>query len=369
VDRKTLAGTLVAVLVFSLAACGGDEEAPQQSPTSAASVAAAQGPVDGEVVIFSYEDTLEDFIQQPFREANPDLEVTGVPFGNAGQTVTKLRGGFQADVVETCAGEMDLLVEGGFLQPIDTSRVPGWDSLYAFMKRGQGVEVDGELWMVPTQGGISGLVYNADLVPEGAITGYRTLFEGDWEGQIALENHPPDSIPMVAAALGFEDVFNLSSDQLAQVLDYLRSTDRVRTVWDEDAQLINLMEQGEVAAVQAGPWLARVLNKQGGNFRFITPEEGAISWVCGLSIADSAQNLDAAYAFIAHMLDPEIQAEVAKRFEYWGSNPEILETASAKTIENLRLDLAEEVIENAIAESIPPNADEWEDTWRQYLAS
>ena len=91
-DRKTLAGTLVAVLVFSLAACGGDQEAPP-APTSAASDAAAQGPVDGEVVIFSYEDTLEDFIQQPFREANPDLEVTGAPFGNAGQTVTKLRGG------------------------------------------------------------------------------------------------------------------------------------------------------------------------------------------------------------------------------------------------------------------------------------
>ena len=50
-DRKTLAGTLVAVLVFSLAACGGDEEAPQQSPTSAPSDAAAQEPVEGEVVM------------------------------------------------------------------------------------------------------------------------------------------------------------------------------------------------------------------------------------------------------------------------------------------------------------------------------
>jgi len=361
---------LAIALVVIAAACGSDDDGtdPGEGADTDASAAPA-GPVTGDVVIFAYEDTLFPFIQDPFQEANPDLNVEGVPFGDASDTVTKLRGGFQADVVETCAGEMDQLIRGGFLQPIDTSRIPTWDDIYQFMKDGQGVEVDGEYWMAPTQGGIDGIVYNADEIPEGAITGYRTLFEGDWEGQIALENDSTDSMPMVAAALGFPSVFELDSSQIEQVRDYLIDTDRVRTVFDEDAQLINLMQQGEVLAVQAGPELVRVLNKEGGNFAFITPEEGSVSWVCGLSISENAENLDAAYAFINHMLDPETQANVAVELEYWGSNPGILEAADQKTIDNLRLDQAEEVVTNSIPELIPENIDEWEDAWRQYLAS
>ncbi|HET9310039.1 MAG TPA: extracellular solute-binding protein [Actinomycetota bacterium] len=365
--RKTVA--LVALVVIA-AACGDDDGGtdPGQGAGGDASATAA-GPVSGDVVIFAYEDTLFPFIQDPFQEANPDLNIEGVPFGDASDTVTKLRGGFQADVVETCAGEMDQLIRGGFLQPIDTSRIPVWDDIYPFMKEGQGVEVDGEFWMAPTQGGIDGIVYNADEIPEGVITGYRTLFEGDWEGQIALENDSTDSMPMVAAALGFPSVFELDSSQIEQVRDYLINTDRVRTVFDEDAQLINLMQQGEVLAVQAGPELVRVLNKEGGNFKFITPEEGSVSWVCGLSISENAENLDAAYAFINHMLDPETQANVAVELEYWGSNPAILDAADQKTIDNLRLDEAESVVTNSIPELIPENIDEWEDAWRQYLAS
>lgn len=357
-------GTIVASLTL-LVACGGDDPVAE-SPSA---VDGSPAPVQGDVVIFAYEDTLFPFIQEPFQAKYPDLAVEGVAFGDASDTVTKLRGGFQADVVETCAGEMDLLIRGGFLQPIDTGRVEGWDELYPFMKDGQGVEVDGEFWMVPTQGGIDGIVYNADEIPEGVITGYRTLFEGDWEGQIALENDSTDSMPMVAAALGFENVFDLTSEQITQIRDYLVGTDRVRTVFDEDAQLINLMEQGEVLAVQAGPELVRVLNKEGGNFKFVTPEEGSVSWVCGLSIAENAENLDAAYAFINHMLDPETQAAVAVELEYWGSNPAILDAADQETIDNLRLDEAEVVVTNAVPEVIPENIDEWDDAWRQYLAS
>lgn len=353
-------------LVLTAAACGGDDEEPSGDGGTGATPI---GPVSGEVTIFAYEDTLFPFIQEPFQEANPDLDVKGVAFGDASDTVTKLRGGFQADVVETCAGEMRLLIQGDLLQPIDPSRIEVWDEIYPFMKDGIDVEVDGQYWMAPTQGGIDGIVYNADRIPEGTITGYQTLFEGDWEGQIALENDSTDSMPMVAAALGFENVFDLTSEQIEQIRDYLIETDRVRTVFDEDAQLINLMEQEEVLAVQAGPELVRVLNKEGGNFKFVTPEEGSVSWVCGLSISENAENVDAAYAFINYMLDPETQNAVAEELEYWGSNPAILDVASQETIDNLRLDEAETVISTAVPEATPENIEEWEDAWRQYLAS
>jgi spermidine/putrescine-binding protein len=361
-------GVAAIALMLVAAACGGGDDSPASDGTTPPT-GGTEAPVEGEVTIFAYEDTLFPFIQEPFQERYPDLTVNGVAFGDASDTVTKLRGGFQADVVETCAGEMRLLIGGELLQPIDPSRIEAWDELYPFMKEGVDVQVDGQFWMAPTQGGIDGIVYNADRISEGTITGYRTLFEGDWEGQIALENDSTDSMPMVAAALGFEDVFNLTSEQLTQIRDYLISSDRVRTVFDEDAQLINLMEQEEILAVQAGPELVRVLNEEGGNFRFVTPEEGPVSWVCGLSVSANAENVDAAYAFVNYMLEPETQTAVAEELEYWGSNPAILDVADDETIENLQLDDAETVITSAVPESTPENVDEWEDAWRQYLAS
>jgi spermidine/putrescine transport system substrate-binding protein len=369
--RRHLWRTLVAsiALILVATACGGEDDPPEDDGGVTTTDGTEEPVVEGDLTIFAYEDTLFDFIQDPFQERYPDLSVEGVPFGDASDTVTRLRGGFQADVVETCAGEMRLLIGGELLQPIDPSRIETWDELYPFMKEGIDVQVDGEFWMAPTQGGIDGIVYNADRIPEGTITGYQTLFEGDWEGQIALENDSTDSMPMVAAALGFPDVFNLTSDQITQIRDYLISSDRVRTVFDEDAQLINLMEQEEILAVQAGPELVRTLNEEGGNFRFVTPEEGPVSWVCGLSVSANAENVDGAYAFINHMLDPETQNVVAEELEYWGSNPAILDVASEETIEHLQLDDAESVITSAVPESTPENIDEWEDAWRQYLAS
>ncbi len=45
----------------------------------------------------------------PFREANPDLELKTASFNSNKAAAAKLAGGFEADVVEVCADEMEPL--------------------------------------------------------------------------------------------------------------------------------------------------------------------------------------------------------------------------------------------------------------------
>ena len=81
--------------------------------------------------------------------------------------MTKLQNGFQADVINVCTEETQRMVDLGLLQPIDTSRIEAWDTLFPSLKDQEGVMVDGEVYMVPNVGGTSGIIYNPEEVPQG----------------------------------------------------------------------------------------------------------------------------------------------------------------------------------------------------------
>jgi spermidine/putrescine transport system substrate-binding protein len=358
---------LAVMVVFALAAaaCGGDADPTQETPGEPTTPVAPED-ISGTLRVFTYDDSLAKWIVEPFQEMYPNIQLEGSAFADS--PLNKLRGGFEADVIETCAGEMRLLLQGEYLAPIDTSRIPEWDNLYPYMKNAPEVQVDGQVFEVPSQGGIDGIIYNRDVIPDGTISGYADLFAGDWEGYIGVDDDPTDVIPMAALALGYSDIWNLTSAQLQEIHDYLDETGRIRTTVETDADQINLMLSEEIHALQSGPELATTLNAEGGNFGFVVPEEGVLSWVCGMSLSSDAENIDAAYAWINYFADPDLQLTVAERYEYWPSHPSVLDAASEELRERVQLDAAEGLADETIIEDTPENLDEWEDTWRQFLS-
>ena len=89
----------------------------------AAMAVSEDGEVAGSLTFFAYEDAFEPELLNPFEEANPDVEVRTAAFANADETVTKLQGGFQADVINVCVEDTERMVSLGLLEPIDTSRI------------------------------------------------------------------------------------------------------------------------------------------------------------------------------------------------------------------------------------------------------
>ena len=70
----------------------------------------------------------------------------------------------------------------------------------------------------------------------------------------------------------------------------------------------NMFKSGEIVISDGGRATSQDIIKGGGNVGWAAPEEGVLSWVCGLSISADAENLDAAYAFINDHSSPETQA-------------------------------------------------------------
>lgn len=92
----------------------------------------------------------------PFLAQYPDLDVQTAVFASNDEAVTKLQSGFQADVINVCTEETGRMVALGLLQPLDTSRIDGWDTLFPALKEQPGVVHDGEVYMIPNVGGTSG---------------------------------------------------------------------------------------------------------------------------------------------------------------------------------------------------------------------
>jgi len=363
------AHTLTAIVALIVAACGGTQTTPTDSPAPPASETTSPqngGEPSGTVVFFGYEDSFLPEVLASFTDET-GISVETPAFADEDETEAKLRAGFQADVVELCSGEAGSMIEAGLLQPIDTSRIDAWDQIFPSFKDGEDViDEEGDVWIVPLQGGPFGIVYLADAVDP--ITSYQELFFGDYDGDIAVSEEPVSTIWDMAMALGYgPEVDAITEEQVVDAVDALVANERIRTTWSEDGDLIQLLATGEVvAAAHATPDIAQALQEEGIDAVYVAPAEGQILWKCGHGISATAQNLDGAYALINHYLSPEVQTTFAEEYGYLASNAAILEVAPQELIDELRLDDPGAADLVTIPEGLPDNEEFWDDQWQRF---
>src|SRR5262245_51080976 len=138
--RRRLVLLCVMGLIAAACSSGGDAE-----PSSTGSAPpGSPAPVTGTVSLFGYEDNFVPEVLDPFEAMYPDLDVKTAVFGSNDEAVAKLQSGFQADVINVCTEETGRMVDQGLIQPIDTSRIEAWDTLFPVLKDQPGVTVDGE---------------------------------------------------------------------------------------------------------------------------------------------------------------------------------------------------------------------------------
>ncbi len=356
---RLLACILLSLLAAVLAACGSTGAPASQAEAPAD----PDAPATGTLSVFAYQDTITDALMDPFREQNPDLEVRTASFGSNQEAAAKLAGGFEADVVEVCLDEMSPLTARNLLRPLDTDGVTDWDELV--FTDSPGVVEGGDVWMVPLSAGPQGLIYDADEVDAGEIDSFADLFDPQFADQVALEaDYPLPAIAETALALGIEDPMNLDAEELDQVKQHLiDNREQFRALWRSDADVVNLFRSGEIVLADGGPGLAQRIRDTGVNAEWVAPKERPLSWVCGLAITDSAKNFDAAYRLINWQASAEAQA-IRAEGGYVVTNPQAIDEVPAKYRETA--DPAS--IEDAIAETEPPNYDEWVRAFREFQA-
>lgn len=357
--RATIAA-LAAVGLVAAVGCGGGDDGdtsvapPPQDP---------EAPATGTLRVFAYQDTVTDELMDPFREQNPDLEVKTATFGSNQEAATKLAGGFKADVVEVCLDEMRPLTARGLLRPVDPAGIPDWDQLV--FRDAAGVRDGEQVLVVPLSAGPQGLIYDSSKVKQGQVGSFKDLFDERFADRVALEaDYELPAIAETALALGIEDPMNLTPEQLDEVKQYLIDhRDQFRSLWRSDADVVNLFRSGEIVLADGGPGLTERIRRTGVPAKWVAPVERPLSWVCGLSIASDAQNIDAAYRLINWQASPEAQA-IRADSGYVVTNPAAIPLAKPGS----RSTADPKSIENAIPETEPPRYQEWSRAFREFQA-
>jgi len=353
-QHRTVRRTRVAVCASAallLAACGGGSS--ENTATK------------GELRTFTYEDTVAAEILDPFKKANPDLDVRTATFESLDEAAAKLTSGFSTDVIEVCLDEAKPLLKDKLLADIDTSKVSNWNDLSPTFRDADGVTVDGKVVMVPTTAGPHGIIYSTKAFPNG-VDSYTALFDPANNGKVALDGGWLTALADAALASGITDPTAMTDDQVTQMKDKILAAmkdGQFRTISESDSDMANLFKSGEVVLADGGRGTAEEINSNGGEVTWVAPKEGTLSWICGLGISAEAKNVDAAYSFIDYYVSKPAQAIVGD-LGYVITNP----TALSEVSEEFRETANPADLKDTIPQAEPENADVWRSAWQEIEA-
>jgi spermidine/putrescine-binding protein len=358
--KRTALVASLATAALTLGACGfgGSDGDTSVAPAPKDPNAAASGTLR----IFAYGDTVPDEMLDPFREANPDVDLKIATFDSNKSAAAKLAGGFESDVVEVCTDEMEPLLVRGLLRPLDPEGVKDFDKL-AFHDSPDIRNEGGQVLFAPASAGPHGLIVNTDEVTE-SVDSYQALFDPRYADNVALEATPLTAIAVTALAQGLDDPMNLTPEQVDETEQYLLDNrDQFRAFAESDSSMVNLFKSGEVVLADGGRGTTQAMVDDGVPVEWVAPKEGALSWVCGLAITSKAQNIPAAYKLINYYASPEAQA-ISAKLGFVAMNPDALPLVPAK----YKQTADPKNLEEAIPETQPDDSEAYDRAWQEVQA-
>lgn len=266
----------------------------------------------------------------------------------------------QYDVFDGEYFSLPLVVPSGNLQPIDVSRVSGFDKIVPIFITGElydGAKVNSSQgtaphkvmfltdqestefaseptnWatLIPFQYNADTLGYRPDLVGR-EITSWGELFNEEFRGKTSILDIPSIGImdaAMVVEALGlmtFGDKGNMTReelDQITQILIEQKRAGQFRAFWKTFDESVNLMSSGEVVLQSMWSPAVTAVKSQGIQCIYAPLQEGYRAWGGGIGLSKnlSGIELDAAYEYINWMLDGWVGAFLGRQ-GYYSAVPE-----------------------------------------------
>lgn len=316
-SKSVVRGALALTVSALVVACSSSSNSGGGNASSAGPTAGTVGTSSnqsGTLRIFAYSDAFDPSVFAAFTKSNPNLHIQQSEISSDEEAVAKLKAGFQADVINSCAGPVDQERTNGDLQPIDTSRITDWNQIYPFFKNIKGVVVNGKVYMLPLVGGAYGLVYRPSAFPTPPKS-WMSLFTTD--KRITEPDDPLTNIIAAALALGYFPPQTMTAAQLANVKSLLEKQKQHVVTYYQGSAITTLWKQGEVDIT---PIDITLVDQLGGQDAAFAPMNPPLAWTCGYSIGAKAQNLKAVYAYLNYALSPLVQTVQAKKFSYLVSN-------------------------------------------------
>jgi spermidine/putrescine transport system substrate-binding protein len=207
-------------------------------------------------------------------------------FGDEEEAFAKMRAGFKVDLTQPCTYKVPIWKDAGILEPIDTSRLSNWDDLIPSLKTIPGTFEGDKQYFIPTDWGLTSVLYRADLAPEYAGNeSWGMLWDPKYKGRLSMADSLIDGVMVAAIYIGAKDPFNMTDEEMAKTRAALKDQlPLMRYYWSSPADIEQALASGELVAASAWNSSYAALKKEGFDVRYSSPKEGAMTWVCGFCL-------------------------------------------------------------------------------------
>ncbi len=246
-------------------------------------------------------------------------------FGDEDEAFEKLRAGFQADLAHPCSQTVSKWREAGLLQPLDTSRIEGWDELNPGIMSMENLVYDSEgtAWFLPFDWGNTVLTYNSERVDEADVGSLRAFADPRFQGRVTIPDNTDDAYALAYLATGVTDWTQATEEDFQEASAFLREVHRnVLFYWTDSTQLNQAMAAGEIDLAWAWNTTATELSNEGLPIRMKRDtEEGATTWVCGfVHLANAPGDADLVYDYLNAVNSHEVADYMVGAWGYGHAN-------------------------------------------------
>ncbi|WP_137929631.1 ABC transporter substrate-binding protein [Mesorhizobium comanense] len=208
-------------------------------------------------------------------------------------------------------------VKAGLYQPLDRKKLPNYENLAPVFHDNPLTFVDGEVRSLPFAWGSNPLIYDQNYFktpPES----WGVLWDPKLNQQVMMVDDSISAISMTALYLGFEDPFNLNSDQYDAIKKKLIEQKKVLlTYYAGFADGVSLFAQNSVKAMYSmGEPQVKSLKDKGVNAALTIPKEKATGWLDGWMLSPGCRNVELAYAWFDACLAKDTGKSMTTKLGY-----------------------------------------------------
>jgi len=267
----------------------------------------------------------------PFEAANPDCGKVNVkPADTSDAMVTLMRqgGGTVYDGVSASGDATNRLIANGDVAEINVNLIPDYPDIAPFLQSPAHNTVNGKHYGISHGWGGNTLMYRTDKVTP-APTSWATVFDPTaskpYQGKITAYDSPiyiADAALYLKTAnpsLGITDPYELTQPQFDAAVALLTAQQPwVAKYWSLYTDEITNFTNGSTVIGTTWPYQVNTLKASGVKVDAVVPTEGMTGWADTWMMSAHAAHPNCMYKWMAWMVTPKVQAEVA---EYFGEAP------------------------------------------------
>ena len=260
-------------------------------------------------------------------------------FADEEEAFAKMRAGFKVDITQPCTYKIPMWYDAGILEPIDTSRLSNWPDITPSLKTIPVTVFDGKQYFIPTDCGQTSVLYRPDLAPEYVDNEtWGILWDPKYKGRLSMSNSLVDGVMVAAIYSGAANPFDMTESEMAKTRAALKEQlPLIRFYWDSPTEVEQALASGELIAGVTWNDSYATMKGEGHNVKYMSPKEGAMTWVCGFCIMKDhdPDKIEKIYDYLDAYMSVEAGVFDITEYGYGHGNAKAFEQVDPETLADL----------------------------------